>query len=264
MRMMCWISFLSTVIAALPATAAEEGLAMIAATKEIDRQVSFLQELYSEDSKFAGIIGVFDQTTDLQAALINFRRKVNANASREAILLGFDMVEQKVSAILSSVALLEKSDPGLRLVCRHLRSAESDLHYAVFADNVTPALQLAVLNRQISTQQTFVSSLSNNVNLAFAGKEVLTGWKDDLSALQKSLLTLQELTDKKATLKELKEQVVHTDKLWDKIVQRYNDSKQNQPGLQAFILLVDQKFAKLSQVVGVKDRRASLTDGLSK
>jgi hypothetical protein len=260
MRTMCCISVLLTAVASFPMMAAEDRPAMIAASQEVDRQISLFQELYGEDTDLAAIGGIFNQTMGLQAALIQFRQKVNAKAASEDVALAFDVVDSAVTAILGEVAALEVKDAGLRLICRRLRSAESDLHYAVFVADVTPARQLAVLNRQISTQQIFVSCLANNVKLVFAGKEALNGWKDDVGAVEESLVALQGLMQKKAPEKELKEQVVRTDKLWNKIVQRYNDSKQNRPALQGFVSLVDQRFAKLAKVVGVNDRRIPLTD----
>lgn len=260
MRTLSLVLIQLTVVAVFPAAAAEDRPAMIAASREVDRQITYLQELYGEDTELAQIGGIFGQTMDLQAALIEFRMKVNSQAASEDVALAFDAVDGKVSSILSEVAALEKRDTALRMICRRLRSAESDLHYAVFVASATPARQLAAISRQVSTQQVFLGCLMNNVNSVFSGKEALQEWKVDLAAVQKSLAVLQDLTQKKASEKELNEQMVRADKLWDKVVQRFEGSKQNKPALLGFVAQIDQRFAKLSQVVGIKDRRAPLSD----
>jgi len=257
---MRFISVLVTALAALPVMAQGDGPAAIAAINRVERQLNFLQEFFGENTEFSAYTGVFNQTMDLQVSLEGLRQKINNQAGREDIVLAFDGVDKQVSTILSAINGMDLSTAGLRMATRRLKAAESDLHYAMFTGDLTPARRLAILNRQASTQQIYVSCLVNNVSLVFSGKkEVLAGWKDDLSALQKSLTTLQELAQNNGTVPQLREQVLQADNLWDKIMQRYNNAKANRAALQGFVSLVDQRFAKMSNVVGVKDRRAALT-----
>src|SRR5262245_54350566 len=128
MRTFSLVLILLTVVAALPAAAAEDRTAIIAASREVDRQITYFQELYGEDAELAQIGGIFGQTTDLQAALIEFRMKVNSKAAAEDVAIAFDVVDGQVSSILSEVAALSQRDTALRMVCRRLAAAESDLH----------------------------------------------------------------------------------------------------------------------------------------
>lgn len=253
-------------VALIPGTARaanEDYPAMTTAAREVARQVNLMQELFGTNSQLLAINGLFKQTMDFQGALIDFRQQVSDKASREQLYLAFDNVDRKLTAILDEVKLVEKDDAGVKLVCRRLRSAENDLHFAVFAGDGTPEGQAQRLYRQTLTQQAFVESLASNVGWVFARRDALQGWKDDLGELQQSLAALQKLEQKKGvTADELKAQFMSADKNWSKIVQRYEDAKQDKLLLQGFVVLVDKGFARLAPLVGVKDRRAALTDSL--
>jgi hypothetical protein len=238
--------------------------AMTAAAREVARQIDVLQELFGTNSQLLMINGLFQQTMDFQGALINFRQKVNGNASNEQIAIAFDTVDGKLTAILAEVKALENDVPALKLVCNRLKSAEHDLHFAVFSGDGTPERQSERLYRQTLAQQGRVESLANNVGWVFARQAVLQRWKDDLDAVQKSLIALQKLEqDKKATPEQIKKQFVAVDRTWSQVVQKYEASKQNKLLLQSSVVQVDQGFGRLAPLAGVKDRRAPLSDGWS-
>jgi hypothetical protein len=252
------------VAAALPGTATaadSDRQAMTTAAREVARQVDFLQELFGTNSQLLMINGLFTQTMDFQSALIDFRQNVSGKASNERIAIAFDTVDRKLTAILGEVQFLEKDLPALKMVCNKLKSAEHDLHFAVFGGDGNPR-QPEALYRQTLAQEDRVASLASNVNWVFARRDELQGWKDDLDAVQKSLVALQKLQEgKKGTGDQIKEQFIATDKAWGQVVQKYEAAKQDKLLLQSFVVLVDQGFGRLAPLAGVKDRRAALTDG---
>jgi hypothetical protein len=254
-------------LAALPGTAAaadSDRQAMTTAAREVARQIDFLQELFGTNSQLSMINGLFQQTMDFQSALIDFRQNVSGKASSEQIGIAFDTVDRKLTAILGEVQFLEKDLPALKLVCNKLKSAEHDLHFAVFGSDGTPERQSEALYRQTLAQQDRVASLTSNVNFVFARRDELQSWKDDLDAVQKSLAALQKLQEgKKGSADQIKEQFIAADKTWGLVVQKYEAAKQDKLLLQSFVVLVDQGFGRLAPLAGVKDRRAPLSDGWS-
>jgi hypothetical protein len=119
------------------------------------------------------------------------------------------------------------------------------------------------IDRQAVGQQALIESLGDNTSWMFADPAVTKGWKDDIGEAHQAVAALQQLGQKKATEADLKEQVVRTDKAWDKVMQRYDDAKQYKPALRGFVARLDQGFARLAQLTGIKDRRAALTDGIT-
>ena len=202
------------------------------------------------------INSLFTQTMDFQSALIEFRQNVSGKASNEQIAIAFDTLDRKLTAILGEVQFLEKDLPALKMVCNKLKSAEHDLHFAVFSGDGNPR-QPEALYRQTLAQEDRVASLASNVNWVFARRDELQGWKDDLDAVQKSLVGLQKLQEgKKGTADQIKEQFIAADNTWNQVVQKYEAAKQNKLLLQSFVVLVDQGFGWVAPLAGVKDRRA--------
>jgi hypothetical protein len=249
-----------------PTRAADVDLAaMTTAAREVNRQINFLQELFGTNDQLSQINGLFKQTMDFQTSLSEFRQSVNAKASAEQLAVSFDTVDRNLGAILGEVNFLEKDLPSLKLVCNKLRLAEHNLHFAVFGGDDTPGRKNEKLLRQTMAQQALVESLANNVTWVFSGRESRAGWKDDLAAVQKSLVALQGVEQKKgATADEIKEQFGAADKTWGKLIQRYNDAKpQDQVLLKSFVAMVDQGFSRVAPLAGVNDRKATVTDGYS-
>ena len=166
--------------------------------------------------------------------------------------------------MLAEVELVEQGDAGLRVVCKRLRSAEDDLHFAVYAGNSTVEGRSQRLYRQTLAQLAFIETLASNANWALAGSDALPAWKDDLGRLRQSLDALQRLEQKQGvSAGELKEQFLSTDKIWGKIVDRYDASRQYKVLLQGFVVMTDRGFARIAPLVGVNDRRPPLTDAFT-
>lgn len=261
------LAFLLTVgLAAVPAksVAADPDYgAMTTAAREVGNQINFLQELFGTNNQLSQINGLFQQTMDFQSALIQFRQSVNSKASAEQIAVGFDTVDRKLNAILGEVNFLEKDLPALKLVCNKLRLAEHNLHFAVFSGDDTPNRQNEKLLRQTMAQQALVSSMNNNVGWLFNNREALKGWKDEIAAVQASLVSLQQVEQKKgAKPADIKAQYGMVDTAWGKVVAKYNAAKpQDKVLLRSFVALVDQGFSRLAPLAGVTGRKATVTDG---
>jgi hypothetical protein len=241
--------------------AANDGPAMLTAARELNRQMNMMQDIFGSDPRLLQINGLFQQTTDFLLALEDFRQQVNANASREQIVISFDVVDRKLAAIFAEIRQVEKDDASLRVVCRYMRAAASALHFAVFAADTTPAGQNARLLRQTLSQIAFVGSLADNVAWQFAGRQSAPAWKDDFAKLQTALTTLQGLAQDKATANDISKQFRQVDEIWNAIYQRYQAiPKQEQLLMRSFIALVDQGFGRMATLVGVSDRRAPLAD----
>jgi hypothetical protein len=239
--------------------------AISTAARDLGKQFDFLQELFGTNDQLSRINGLFQQTLDVQIALAEFRQNVSANASAEQLAISFDTLDRKLNNVLAETQFLEKDLPALRLVNNRLRLADHELHFAVFGGSGSSERQGEKLVRRTLAERGLVESLANNVNWMFGGREGASGWKDDLTDVQKVLTALQGVVEKKgATADEIKEQFLQADKSWAKIVQRYTDAQpQDKMMLRSFVVTADQGMARLAPLAGVKDRRAPLTDGVS-
>jgi hypothetical protein len=247
------------------AAADPDPAAMTTAARDVGRQVDFLQELFGTNDQLSQINGLFQQTMDFQTALIQFRQLVNFRASGEQLATAFDKVDRSLAAILDEVKLLEKDIPALKLVCNRLRQTEHTLHVTVFGGTGAGARPAEALLRQTLAQVANVESLSNNINWVFAGSKLLPDWKRDVAAVQQALTTLQAVEQKKgATAEDVRAQFAETDKAWGKVVQRYSDARPQEKVLaKSFVALVDQGFSRVATLAGIKDRKATVTDGFS-
>ena len=252
-------------LALLPGASAADDIdrgAVSTATRELGRQVDFLQELFGTNDQLKQIGGLFQQSLDFQSALADFRASLKAKASNEQMAIGFDTLDRKLKAILGEVQFLEKDLPALKLVCNRLRFADHDLHFAVFGGNGSDDRKSEKLIRQTLATQALVESLLNNVNWLFGGREDARAvWKNDVAAVHEALRVLQRVEDKKeATADEIKDHFLAADKSWAKVVQSFTDARpQDKVLLRSFVVMADQGFARLAPLAGVKDRRAPLT-----
>jgi hypothetical protein len=226
--------------------------AMTTAAPELARQMNFFQEFFGTNDRLKQLNGLFQQTMDFQAALIEFRQAVTDTSSREATYVAFDPVDRQLAVILFAVRDAARADPVLKMVCGRLRAAETALHSAVFSADATPARVLEQVDRQAVDQQAFIESLGDNTSWMFADPAVTKGRPDDLGEVRQAVAAIQQLGKKKATVAALKDGVARADKAWGKVMQRYEDSKQYKPALRGFVARLDQGFARLSQLTGVK------------
>src|SRR3954453_12982941 len=79
-----------------PAAAADpDAPGMMAAGRELNRQVSALQEDYGSSNSLMQLGGLFQDTMTFQTALIELAQQVRSRSSREDLVLGFDKVDRQ-------------------------------------------------------------------------------------------------------------------------------------------------------------------------
>jgi hypothetical protein len=251
----------SVVMLPRPAAAADpDAPGMMAAGRELNRQISALQEYYASSNQLMQINGLFQDTMTFQTALIELAQKVRSKAPREQLVLGFDTVDRQLKGILAEVNDVAASDFGVKMICRRLSAAENALHLALYYGDDTQAV--AIFNRQVAGQQDLAASLASNIRFVVTDATAQKGWLADLGAVQEEIRSLVELGKDKPTLAQMKEKVAAADKKWANVIGRYETSSVG-PNLRGFVSQLDQGFYRLSQLAGVKDRPAPMGDGFS-
>ena len=244
-----------------PAVAADpDAPGMMAAGRELNRQVSALQEYYGSSNSLMQIGGLFQDTMTFQTALIELAQQVRSRASREDLVLGFDKVDKQLKGILAEVNDVATADAGVKMICRRLSAAGAALHFAVYYGDETQAV--ATFNRQVAGQQALAASLADNVRFIVTDPAALKGWLADLAGVQEAIGSLAQLGKGKPTLAEMKASVAVADKKWANVIGRYETSPAA-PSLRGFVSQLDAGFYRLSQIAGVKDRRVPFGDGFS-
>jgi hypothetical protein len=231
-----------------PAAAADpDAPGMMAAGRELGRQIDALQEYYGSSNQLMQIGGLFQDTMTFQTALIELAQQVRSRASREDLVLGFDKVDRQLKGILAEVNEVATADAGVKMVCRRLSAADAALHFALYYGDETQAV--ATFNRQVAGQQALAASLATNLQFVVTDAAALKGW-------------LAQLGKGTPTLAQLKEGVAAADKKWANVIGRYETSPAA-PSLRGFVSQLDAGFYRLSQIAGVKDRRVPFGDGFS-
>jgi hypothetical protein len=251
----------SVVMLPRPAVAADpDAPGMMAAGRELNRQVSALQEYYGSSNALMQVRGLFQDTMAFQTALIELAQQVRSRASREQLVLGFDKVDKQLKGILAEVNDVSTTDASVKMICRRLSAAEAALHFALYFGDETQAI--ATFNRQVAGQQALAASLAENLHFVVTDAAALKGWLADLGAVQEEITSLAELGKRTPTLAEMKEQVAAADKKWANVIGRYETSPAA-PSLRGYVSQLDQGFYRLSQIAGVKDRPVPMGDGFS-
>jgi hypothetical protein len=245
---------------ALAAAADPDAPGMMAAGRELNRQVSALQEYYGSSNSLMQIGGLFQDTMTFQTALIELAQQVRSRASREDLVLGFDKVDRQLKGILAEVDVVATTDAGVKMICRRLSAADAALHFALYYGDETQAV--ATFNRQVAGQQALAASLATNLQFVVTDAAALKGWLADLGAVQDAIGSLAQLGKGKPTLAEMKESVAAADRKWANVIGRYETSPAA-PSLRGFVSQLDAGFYRLSQIAGVKDRRVPFGDGFS-
>jgi hypothetical protein len=250
---------LALAVGPAPAAAADpDGPGMVAAGRELNRQIDALQEYYGSSNALMQIGGLFQDTMALQTALSDLAQKVRSAASREQLGLSFDKVDKQLQGILAEVNDVAAADPAVKMICRRLSAAENALHFALYFGDETQAV--ATFNRQVAGQQALAASLATNLQFVVTDAAALKGWQADLGAVQEAIGSLAQLGKGTPTLAQMKEAVAAADKKWANIIGRYETSPAA-PSLRGFVSQLDSGFYRLSQIAGVKDRRVPFGDG---
>ncbi|HEX3147916.1 MAG TPA: hypothetical protein VHR66_07515 [Gemmataceae bacterium] len=244
-----------------PAVAADpDALGMMAAGRELNRQITALQDHYGSSNALAQINGFFKDTMNFQTALIELAQKVRSRASREELALGFDNVDKQLKGILDETKDVASTDAAVKMICRRLSAADASLHFALYYGDETQAI--ATFNRQVAGQDALAASLADNLRFVVTDPAALKGWLTDLGAVQDSIAALTKFGKGTPTLAEMKDAVAAADKAWANVIGRYETSPAA-PSLRGFVSQLDTGFYRLSQIAGVKDRRVPFGDGFS-
>jgi hypothetical protein len=238
--------------------------AATAAARELSRQVEYLQHAIvavPRPPTPPGGDGLFEQTESVHMALIQLREQLNSKAPRERIVLSFEAVDTKLNGVFSEIRGMETWNPGLKMVARRVKYAQHDLHFAIFAGAGAPESRAQAAYRQTLVLDSRVEDLLGVVRYTFDEQDVLPAWNAGFAELKRALAEFQRMQKSKATPDELRQQLARADKSWEQLVAKFNQL----PAATNLLLgsnfaRVDQAFARLSSLFGVKDRRAALKD----
>ncbi len=241
--------------------------AATAASRELSNQFQYLQQAIIAVPRPAsppGGDGLFQQTEDVLSNLQVLRQQLNNSAARAQLYLSFDAVDAKINAVFNEIQGMERWNPGLRMVARRVRYAQSNLHFAVFNGDGAPTTQAQRAYRQTLTLQDRTEDCLGIVRYVFAEQDSLPGWNAGFADFRGALTEFQKLQKSKAPADALKQQLAKADASWAKLVDRFNKlPASSNLLLSSNFALVDGLLDRLSKLYGVPDRRAPLKDPLS-
>jgi hypothetical protein len=151
------------------------------------------------------------------------------------------------------------------MVARRVQAAQHDLHFALTSGGSKPASVPQQAYRQTLNLLTRSETFAGMVRYQFAEQAVLQAWNTDLTAFSQALAKFKDVQKSKAPLEQVKNELLATERAWDKLVARLKALPKGQ-----YILLqsdgaqVDQVIFRLAQLTGTKlTRREPLPDPLA-
>jgi len=239
-------------------------VAATGAARELSKQLFFLQNTIALIPGPPMGRGLFQQCEDVQGALIYFQQQLARKVSREQLLINFDAMDAKLDQLLSNIKGFEQWDNALRMVVGRTRAAEHDLQFAL-ANGSSKANVPQLTYRQTLNLLTKSENFASMARYVFAEQNVLGQWNSELTSLSQAIAKLQTVQKGNAPVQQVKEQLLATDQVWEKLVTRLKALPQGQ-----YILLlsdaaqVDQVLFRLARLTGATMiRPAPLPDPLA-
>jgi hypothetical protein len=193
-----------------------------------------------------------------------FQQQLKSQVSQEELFLNFDKMDAKLNQLMTDIKGFEKWDDAMRMVGKRVVAAGHDLQFALSIGDGTPARGGQATYRQTLSLLARSETFANMVRYVFNEQAVLQQWNAELASLHQAIKDFQGSQQNKAAAADVKTKFLATDQAWEKLVVRLKALPQGQ-----YILLqsdgaqVDQVLSRLAPLVGVKDRRAPLTDPLA-
>jgi hypothetical protein len=241
--------------------------AATAASRELSNQFQYLQQAIIAVPRPAsppGSDSLFQQTEDVLSNLQVLRQQLSSSAPREQLVLSFDGLDGKINTVFSEIQGMERWNPGLRMVARRVRYAQSNLHFAISSGDGAPMTQAQRAYRQTLTLQDRTEDCLGVVRYVFAEQDPLPAWNAGFADFRGALDAFQKMQKNKASADALKQQLAKVDASWAKLVNRFNQLP-TAPNLllSSNFAQVDGLLDRLSKLYGVPDRRAPLKDPFS-
>ena len=231
-----------------------------AAARELNRQLQYFQQTFVTIPGPPMGRGLYKQSDKIIYDLIYFQQQVQRKADREALYIAYDKMDGKLETMLGDVKDLEKWSDALRMVAKDVISANHDLHFALFGGEGGPARKGQAAYRQTLVLMQKTEVLQNLLRFVFDEQDSLTEWNAAVKELRQQIVVLKDLQKaKKPSADDLKAQFQKTDAAWEKLVSKFKDQTED---IQLMLRLrfgqVDQVFARLAPLFGVKNRRPPL------
>jgi len=237
---------------------------MTAAAREMSRQVDFFQQVMISNDTLSNINGLWGQASDIQMAVGEFRDQLRNKATGEKLMLGYLTIEKRVKGVLDVISQVKDGHPSIQLAARALQTANNDLHFAVVGPSGAAKPGADAVYRQTLSAIACNENIKRTIGWLYAERPALKGWTTDLNAVRDALDKLQQLQDKKAADKDIKAQFAEVEKVWAAVVSRYKDTVEQERLLIANrVAKEDQVYGQMATLLGVKDRRAPLTNSWS-
>jgi hypothetical protein len=235
-----------------------------AAARELSNQLAFLQTAMAAIPGGPQGRGLWQQCDSVQGDLQFFQQQLKSQVSQEELFLNFDKMDAKLNQLMTDIKGFEKWDDAMRMVGKRVVAAGHDLQFALSIGDGTPARGGQATYRQTLSLLARSETFANMVRYVFNEQAVLQQWNAELASLHQAIKDFQGSQQNKAAAADVKTKFLATDQAWEKLVVRLKALPQGQ-----YILLqsdgaqVDQVLSRLAPLVGVKDRRAPLTDPLA-
>lgn len=236
---------------------------VIAAARELSRQIDFLQRTFVMLPGPPEGRGLYQQSDTIQLDLSYFRARLRDKAGRDDLYLAFERFDGKITTLLHDLEDFEKRIPAVRLAARRVASAQHDLHFAVTISDEAPARRTQATYRQTLVLLARIEDLDSMVRYVFFEPDKVNRWVGALKDVRLATKELQSLQQKKAARDDVKAQLVLVEQSWGKLVGMFKELPENQYFLlQADAVQVDTVLDRFDQAFSLKGRARVPNDGL--
>ncbi|MBM4070717.1 MAG: hypothetical protein FJ271_17445 [Planctomycetes bacterium] len=238
-------------------------IAIDGAARELSKQLDFLQRAIASLPGPPDRRDLFVSAEKLQFDLIYFQQQLKRQVSREALTLAFDKLDERMNGVMEELQPIEKWDQNVRMTARRVRSAEHDLHFALFGgavgDKDAAGRDTQALYRQTLVLLTRAEDLESLAKYVFDDRQTARRWTDDIEDLRLALVSFQRGQKSKLGRDELKARFIEADRDWEKLVGKFRALPERQYYLlRSDAVQIDQAFARIARAFGIKATREKL------
>lgn len=240
-------------------------LAIEGAARELSRQLDFMLRAISGLPGPPDRRDLFVSAEKIQFDLIYFQQQFKRKVSREALIIAFDKMDERLNGVMEELQPIEKWESNVRMTARRVRSAEHDLHFAIFNGGGNgngggaAARDTQALYRQTLTLLTRTEDLESLAKYVFDDKQTVRRWTDDLEDLRLALVSFQRGQKDKLGRDALKARFIEADRDWEKLVNKLRGLPERQYYLlRGDAAQIDQGFEKMARAFGIKATREKL------
>jgi hypothetical protein len=235
---------------------------VLGAIKELNQQVTLLQDvLFDEPSARQGR-GLFKQTGTVLVRLDGLKNQLKSGATRQELYQAFGDLDVTIQSLVGEIGILGSYEKPLKRAAVRVRAATHDLHFALSYGDGSDARRADVLIRQTLAFGTAAEQLRVVADYLLAGQESFDDLDGDFQAIRGATAALRKALRRKADAKALQAQFAKVQHAWAELVVDYESlSQTNRYLLQNKAAQLDRIYGRLFGLMGQKGYRPTMAAG---